>query len=92
MKHGEPALQPLRGRIPAKLTMAERMQRKLRSKAGRDVYARRKAIVEPVNGQLKQARGFRQFSRCGHEWVSQKWSLVCTAHNLPKLRTAWKPV
>jgi hypothetical protein len=91
MKHGEPAPPPPRGRIPAKLSVAERMQRKLRTKAGHAVYARRKAIVEPVNGQIKQARGFRQFLRRGLERVSQEWSLVCTAHNLLKLRAAWKP-
>ncbi len=91
MKHGEPALPPPRGRIPAKLTVAERMQRKLRTKAGHAVYARRKEIVEPVNGQIKQARGFRQFLRRGVERVSQEWSLVCTAHNLLKLRATWIP-
>jgi transposase len=91
MKHGERALPPPRGRIPARLSVAERMQRKLRTKAGHAVYARRKAIVEPVNGQIKQARGFRQFLRRGLERVSQEWSLVCTAHNLLKLRAAWKP-
>lgn len=91
MKHGEPAPPPPRGRIPAKLTVAERMQRKLQTKAGRAVYARRKAIVEPVHGQIKQARGFRQFLRRGLERVRQEWSLVCTAHNLLKLRAAWEP-
>ena len=91
MKHGEPAPPPPRGRIPAKLSVAERMQRKLRTKAGHAVYARRKAIVEPVNGQIKQARGFRQFLRRGLERVSQEWSLICTAHNLLKLRAAWTP-
>jgi len=91
MKHGEPALPPPRGRIPAKLSVAERMQRKLRTKAGHAVYARRKAIVEPVNGQIKQARGFRQFLRRGVERVGQEWSLICTAHNLLKLRATWSP-
>ena len=91
MKHGEPAMPPPRGRIPAKLSVAERMQRKLRTKAGHAAYARRKVIVEPVNGQIKQARGFRQFLRRGLERVGQEWSLVCTAHNLLKLRAAWAP-
>jgi len=91
MKHGEPAMPPPRGRIPAKLSVAERMQRKLRTKAGHAAYARRKVIVEPVNGQIKQARGFRQFLRRGLERVGQEWSLVCTAHNLLKLRAAWVP-
>ena len=91
MKHGESAPAPPRGRIPAKLSVAERMERKLKTKAGRAVYARRKAIVEPVNGQIKQARGFRQFLRRGVERVGQEWSLVCTAHNLLKLRATWEP-
>src|SRR5438093_869281 len=87
----EQAMPAPRGRIPAKLSVAERMQRKLRTKAGHAVYARRKVIVEPVNGQIKQARGFRQFLRRGVERVGQEWSLVCTAHNLLKLRAAWAP-
>ena len=58
---------------------------------GRAVYARRKAIVEPVNGQIKQARGFRQFLRRGVERVGQEWSLVCTVYNLLKLRATWEP-
>src|SRR5205823_10259357 len=76
MKHGESPPPPPRGRIPAKSSVAERMQRKLHTKAGRAVYARRKAIVEPVNGQIKQARGFRQFLRRGLERVGQEWSLA----------------
>jgi transposase/IS5 family transposase len=91
VKHGTPLVPAPRGRIPAGLTTTERMQRKLRTKAGRAVYARRKAIVEPVHGQIKQARGFRQFLRRGVERVSQEWSLICTAHNLLKLRSVWKP-
>ena len=67
------------------------MERKLKTKAGRAVYARRKAIVEPVNGQIQQARGFRQFLRRGVERVSQEWSLVCTVHNMLKLRASWEP-
>jgi hypothetical protein len=88
-KHSEPALPPPRGRIPAKLSLSERMQRKLRTKAGRAVYATRKVTVEPVNGQIKQARGFRQFLRRGVERVGQEWALICTAHNLLKLRKVW---
>ena len=89
VKHGEPAVPPPRGRIPTRLSLAERMQRKLRTKAGRAVYARRKQIVEPVNGQIKQARGFRQFLRRGVERVGHEWALICTAHNLLKLRRVW---
>ena len=89
VQHGAPPPPPPRGRIPASLSAGGRMQRKLRTQAGRAIYARRKAIVEPVNGQIKQARGFRQFLRRGLERVGQEWSLVCTAHNLLKLRAAW---
>jgi transposase len=74
-----------RGRIPTGLGARERMKRKLRTRAGRRHYARRKAIVEPVFGLIKQARGFRQFLRRGLDAVRQEWSLVCTAHNLLKL-------
>ena len=54
-------------------------------KAGAAVYAARKAIVEPVFGQIKQARGFRQFLLRGLEKVQGEWSLVCTTHNILKM-------
>src|SRR5882672_11358692 len=63
----------------------DRMSRKLHRKAGAAVYAARKAIVEPVFGQIKQARGFRQFLLRGLEKVQGEWSLVCTTHNILKL-------
>jgi hypothetical protein len=44
--------------------------------------------VEPVFGQIKQARGFRQFLLRGKEKVAGEWSLLCTAHNLLKLAAA----
>jgi transposase len=86
-KHGE-ILPARRGRPPKGLTARQRMARKLRTRRSRKVYARRKAIVEPVFGQIKQARGFRQFLRRGLERVAEEWALVCTAHNLLKLHTA----
>jgi hypothetical protein len=58
---------------------------KLHAKAGAAVYAARKGIVEPVIGQIKQARGFRQFLLRGFEKVQGEWSLVCTTHNILKL-------
>ena len=61
------------------------MKRKLTTLRGKEHYARRKAIVEPVFGQIKQARGFRQFLRRGLDRVSQEWTLICLAHNLLKL-------
>ena len=61
------------------------MRKKLQTDEGREIYARRKAIIEPVNGQIKEARGFRRFSVRGLPKVGRQWSLVCTAHNLLKL-------
>lgn len=87
MKHGPPQVAP-RGRPPQGMTLRERMARKLRTKRGRRIYARRKVLAEPVIGQIKQARGFRQFLRRGVHKVKQEWALVCLAHNLCKLHTA----
>ena len=61
------------------------MARKLRTKRGRAHYARRKVIVEPVFGQIKEAMGFRRFSLRGREKVSAEWHLVCAVHDLGKL-------
>jgi len=61
------------------------MNRKLQTKAGAAVYAARKTIVEPVIGQIKQARGFRQFLLRGFKNVQGEWALVCTTHNILKL-------
>jgi len=74
-----------RGPLPRTATRVDRMTRKLHTKAGAAVYAARKAIVEPVFGQIKQARGFRQFLLRGIEKVQGEWSLVCTSHNILKL-------
>ena len=63
----------------------DRVRRKLKTKAGKAVYAARKAIVEPVFGQIKQARGFRQFLLRGINKVRGEWSLVCLTHNILKL-------
>jgi len=51
-------------------------------------YRLRKQIVEPVFGQIKQARGFRQFLLRGVEKVRAEWAMICTAHNLLKLARA----
>ena len=52
------------------------MRRKLKTKAGKAVYAARKTIVEPVFGQIKRARGFRLFLLRGIDKVRGEWSLV----------------
>jgi transposase len=61
------------------------MAAKLRTPEGKATYARRKAIVEPVFGQIKQALGFRRFTCRGIERVRAEWSFVCAMHNLLKL-------
>ncbi len=84
-KHGERPGPCPRGPLPKGATLTDRMSRKLHAKPGAAVYAARKAIVEPVFGQIKQARGFRQFLLRGLAKVQAEWSLVCTTHNILKL-------
>lgn len=82
-KHGQPLANP-----PADgdhSSVADDMRRKLATPAGKDIYKMRKAIVEPVFGQVKEARGFRRFSFRGLENVTDEWMLVCTTHNLLKI-------
>jgi transposase len=86
--HGRAVPAAPRGRRPATLSVAERMRRTLRTKWGRAHYARRKMIVEPVFGQIKQGRGFRQFLLRGMRKVRGEWALICTTHNVRKLWTA----
>lgn len=84
-KHGERPGPCPRGPLPQRATRVDRMARKLRTKAGAAVYAARKGIVEPVIGQIKHARGFRQFLLRGFDKVQSEWSLICTTHNILKL-------
>ncbi len=91
-KHDQKPLAAERGRIPEDATVKERMSRKLRTIKGRCTYSKRKQVVEPVFGQIKQARGFRQFLFRGLEKVGAEWDLVCLTHNLLKLfRSGFKP-
>lgn len=84
LKHGEVSV-PVKGRPPKDMTPKEAMRRKLATKAGHAIYARRKCTVEPVFGQIKQVRGLRQFSLRGMENVSAEWQIWCLTHNLLKL-------
>jgi len=84
-KHGEKRLPCKRGPLPKGATAVERMKRKLHTQVGRKIYAMRKAIVEPVFGQIKQVRGFRQFLLRGLEKVQMEWALICLTHNVLKL-------
>ncbi len=69
---------PLMSAMAARLKLAGRRSR----------YRLRKQVVEPVFGQIKQARGFRQFLLRGLDQVRGEWALICTAHNLLKLAKA----
>jgi transposase len=80
----EETLSP-RGRIPKGLSSVQRMRRKLRTEKGKKVYAKRKEVVEPVFGQIKAVRGFRQFLMRGIEKVSAEWAFWCLTHNILKL-------
>jgi transposase len=84
-KHDEYKQPCPRGPLPQGAKRVDRMRRKLKTKVGKAVYAARKAIVEPVFGQIKHARGFRQFLLRGIEKVRGEWSLVCTTHNVLKM-------
>jgi|TARA_B100000315_G_scaffold1398_1_gene1280 transposase len=92
LKHGErPPLCP-RGRIPKDATVKERMTRKLRTVKGRCTYSKRKHIPEPVFGQIKEVRAFRQFSFRTLDKARDEWALVCLTHNILKLfRSGWAP-
>jgi len=84
IKHGE-APAPVADPPSADLPVKDQMRRKLLTERGRTVYAKRKAVVEPVFGQIKQARGLRQFLLRGLENVQAEWELWCLTHNLLKL-------
>ena len=87
-EHGEYGRPCRRGPRPKGATRVDRMRRKLQTKAGKAVYAARKCVVEPVFGQIKQARGFRQFVLRGIRKVKREWALVCLTHNLLRLHAA----
>jgi transposase len=87
-KHGEGREPCQRGPLPKGATRVELMRRKLQTKAGKAVYAARKYVVEPVFGQIKQARGFRQFVLRGIRKVKGEWALVCLTHNILRLYAA----
>jgi transposase len=85
LKHHEKVASAPRGRIPKGLSAKQRMARKLRTKVGREMYAKRKGMIEPIFGQLKQVLGLRQFSMRGLASMGGEWRLMATVHNLLKL-------
>jgi transposase len=76
-----------RCRLKARAAAHRRMRAKLRSAAGQATYARRKAVVEPVFGVLKQQRGMRQFRTRGLEKVNGEFTLATLAYNITRLQT-----
>ncbi len=82
-KHGETkaSSEPL----PESATASGKMCSKLATPEGRAIYARRKAIVEPIFGQIKEARGIRSFLLRGLAAVRGEWNLIALTHNLLKL-------
>jgi transposase len=89
-KHGEEV--PVATGPPPEAGVAEQMRHKLRTPEGRTIYKRRKAIVEPVFGQIKEVRGFRRFLLRGLAPVEAEWKLICATHNLLKLfQSGWSP-
>lgn len=82
--HDEPVAAAPRGRIPKDLTAKQRMARKLRTQPGRAAYARRKAIVEPVFGQIATLQGKHVLLR-GLDNARGEWKLLAACHNLRKL-------
>jgi transposase len=86
-RHDENVASPCRPETAA----AQQMRAKLSTPQGRAAYARRKAIVEPVFGQIKEARGFRRLGLRGLPNVRQEWRLIACTHNLLKLfRSGWR--
>jgi transposase len=85
-RHGETSATGARKTIPR--TRVHAMKIRLRRAGHRSRYRLRKQVVEPVFGQIKQARGFRQFLLRGLSQVAGEWSFVCSAHNVLKLAGA----
>jgi transposase len=75
------------GRSPIRNPKHQRMREKLRSPAGRQIYQKRQAIVEPIFAILKQHRGLRRFHRRGLVNVQTEWMLLAIAHNIGRMRT-----
>jgi transposase len=86
-----PGSDPAPARSTNRWPHRNRMRERLLSAEGKALYKLRKQTVEPVIGQMKSARGFRQFLRRGRSAVQAEWALACTATNLLKLWKAWQP-
>ena len=83
--HDDPDPVAPRGRIPNDATPKQRMARKLKTKKGRAVYARRKVIVEPVFGQMPTLQNAKHLLLRGLDGAKGEWLLLAACHNLRKL-------
>ena len=87
MEHGDLSAVPVKSD-----SEKEKMKQRLKTGAGRTLYKMRKAIVEPVFGQIKAARGIRALLLRGIGKVQAEWKLICATHNLLKLfRSGYRP-
>jgi transposase len=82
---GPPSTEVSTDAASAQASVADAMRQKLRSPEGNAVYKMRKAVVEPVFGQIKERRGFRRFLFRGLKKVEAEWQIICLTHNLLKL-------
>jgi len=87
-KRSEPQAPAPRGPIPKNATPKQRMARKLKTKDGHATYARRKAIVEPVFGQMQTVQDARRLLLRGEQAARAQWRFHCAIHNLLKLHRA----
>lgn len=83
-----PELPVPRGRPPEDVTLRERMERALRTKRGKALYAKRRESIEPTFGQIKDGRRIDRFYLRGLEKVDMEWKLIALGHNLTKM---WRP-
>src|SRR5467141_691290 len=81
----EPSTAPSASEPADAPTRVEAMRAKIKAGGHTSPYRLRKQLPEPVFGQIKQARGFRQFLLRGFEKVRAEWAIICTVHNLLKL-------
>ncbi|MDP9345048.1 MAG: IS1182 family transposase [Actinomycetota bacterium] len=87
-KHSDPPPIAPRGPIPKDATPRQLMARKLKTKKGQEVYKRRKAIVEPVFGQMQTVQDAKRLQVRGEHAARAQWRLHCAVHNLLKLHRA----
>ncbi|MGW0885560.1 IS1182 family transposase [Streptomyces sp. NPDC002671] len=85
LAHDEQVPPAPRGRIPVNATLKERMARKLRTKPGKAAYRRRKAIVEPVFGQIMTCQNGRRLMLRGEDGARGEWRLLAACHNFRKI-------